>query len=94
MGICSGVDTVDMRGNMELARRPLGLPRLDTGPSRALHALLDQLRSQRGAYMFLRVARRCVCVCVCVCARVCVTRVELALSTLRSVSRLLCCGVI
>lgn len=56
----AGVDSVDARGNVELMRRPLGVPRLDTAPSKALHALLDELRSQRGAYMFLRVARRSV----------------------------------
>ena len=60
-GIGPGVDSVDARGNMELARRPLGLPRLDTAPNKALHAVLDELRSQRGAYMCLRVARRCAC---------------------------------
>ncbi|KAK9908279.1 hypothetical protein WJX75_005414 [Coccomyxa subellipsoidea] len=53
-----GQQVLDARGNVEAARRPLGLPRLDTAPSRALHSLLDQLRSERGAYMSLRIARR------------------------------------
>ncbi len=54
----AGQDTVDMRGTTEALRWPLGVPRLDTEPNRALQAVLDELRRQRGAYMFLRVARR------------------------------------
>ena len=56
--IVAGQDTVDMRGTTEALRWPLGVPRLDTEPNRALQAVLDELRRQRGAYMFLRVARR------------------------------------
>ena len=55
----AGQETVDMRGTTEALRWPLGVPRLDTEPNRALQAVLDELRRQRGAYMFLRVARRC-----------------------------------
>lgn len=54
----SGNEGLELRGNVEAARRPLGLPRLDTAPSRALHAALDAVRAERGAYMSLRVARR------------------------------------
>ena len=54
----AGQDTVDMRGTTEALRWPLGVPRLDTEPNRALQAVLDEVRRQRGAYMFLRVARR------------------------------------
>lgn len=54
----AGQDTVDMRSNVEALRWPLGVPKLDTAPNRALQAVLDELRRQRGAYMFLRVARR------------------------------------
>ncbi len=57
----AGQQSLDARGDVEAARRPLALPRLDTAPSRALHSLLDQLRSERRAYMSLRIARRCVC---------------------------------
>ena len=55
----AGNESLELRGNLEAARRPLGLPRLDTAPSRALGARLDALRVQRGAYMSVRVARRC-----------------------------------
>ncbi len=48
-----------MRSNVEALRWPLGVPKLDTPPNRALQAVLNELRRQRGAYMFLRVARRC-----------------------------------
>jgi len=60
VGACAraGQQSLDARSGGEAARRPQGLPRLDTAPSRALHALLDQLRSDRGAYMSLRIARR------------------------------------
>lgn len=47
-----------MRGSPEALQWPLGVPRLDTAPNRALQAVLDELRRRRGAYMFLRVARR------------------------------------
>ncbi len=47
-----------MRSNVEALRWPLGLPKLDTPPNRALQAVLDELRRHSGAYMFLRVARR------------------------------------
>ena len=50
-----------MRNSIEALRWPLGVPRLDTAPNRALLAVLDELRRQRGSYMFLRVARRFVC---------------------------------
>ncbi len=53
-----GQDTVDMRSNVEALRWPLGVPKLDTPPNRALQAVLDELRRHKGAYMFLRVARR------------------------------------
>ncbi len=56
--VFAGQQSLDARGNMEATRRPLALPRLDTAPSRALHSMLDQLRSERGAYMSLRIARR------------------------------------
>lgn len=56
--MCAGQDTVDMRSNPEAARWPLGVPILDTAPNNALQAVLNELRRQRGAYMFLRVARR------------------------------------
>ena len=58
----AGQDTVDVRSNVEALRWPLGVPKLDTAPNRALQAVLDELRRQRGAYMFLRVARRCASV--------------------------------
>ena len=54
----AGQDTVDMRSNPEAARWPLGVPIMDTAPNHALQAVLNELRRQRGAYMFLRVARR------------------------------------
>ena len=47
-----------MRSNVEALRWPLGVPKLNTPPNRALQAVLNELRRQRGAYMFLRVARR------------------------------------
>ena len=56
----AGQDTVDTRSNPEAARWPLGVPILDTAPNHALQAVLNELRRQRGAYMFLRVARRYV----------------------------------
>ena len=62
--LCSmiaGQDTVDMRNNIEGLRWPLGVPRLDTAPNRALQAVLNELRRQRGSYMFLRVSRRYMC---------------------------------
>ena len=55
----AGNESLEVRGNEQAVRRPLGLPRLDTPPSRALAAILDAIRVDRGAYMFLRVARRC-----------------------------------
>lgn len=39
-------------------QRTLLLPTLDTPLSRAVHALLDEVRRQRAAYLHLRVLRR------------------------------------
>ncbi len=39
-------------------QRVLSLPALDTPLSRAVHALLDEVRRQRAAYLRLRVLRR------------------------------------
>ena len=51
----AGVPSVD---SLPSDGSPLHLPRLDTPLSQAVHALLDEVRRQRSAFLRLRVLRR------------------------------------
>jgi hypothetical protein len=56
-GTCfAGCDSVEAAGSDPTA--PLGLPRLESPLSRALHAVLDAVRQERASFMRLRILKR------------------------------------
>jgi len=57
-GLCCAIGVESLEAVSATGGPPLSLPRLDTLASRAVNAVLDEARRQRGAYMRTRVLKR------------------------------------